>query len=75
MLPIRRCARLGDHLGTGYFTVPDEVAARTDITASAKLIYGQILRRIGKNTHAWPSAGSLAKDTGMGLGVDPKWVA
>ena len=54
-------------MGTGYFAVPDEVAVRTDITASAKLVYGQILRRIGKSTHAWPSAGSLARDTGMGL--------
>lgn len=47
--------------------IPGWLLVDRSITASAKLVYGKIVDRIGKNPSSWPGAGSLAHDLGLGV--------
>ena len=50
-----------------FYKLPQDLAARTDLTPSAKLVYAVIADRIGANGKCWPGERSISRDAGMGL--------
>ncbi len=51
--------------GYGAF-VPETIAASKELSPTAKLCYGHLLRRAGKNDRCWPSYRDIADAIGMG---------
>jgi DNA-binding MarR family transcriptional regulator len=47
-----------------FVRVPKPILARRDLTASAKLIYGSLVDRMGNNGRAWPGLRRIAADVG-----------
>ena len=47
----------------------NDILSRTDLTASAKLIYSVLADRQGGNGDCWPGIRTLAKDAGMSKGA------
>jgi hypothetical protein len=52
-------------LGIGAF-IPERVAASPVLTMTAKVCYGHLIRRAGKNDRCWPSYRDIAQSTGIG---------
>ena len=50
---------------TGYILIPDDVAKRTNLTASQKLILGVLGRLQGDCGSCWPSMEYIAEATGI----------
>lgn len=50
--------------GIGVF-IPERVAASTVLSMTAKVCYGHLLRRTGKNDRCWPSHRDIADSTGV----------
>lgn len=48
-----------------FYKLPQDLAARTDITASDKLVFAVIVARIGDNGKSWPGIQSLMRDCGL----------
>jgi len=53
--------------GPKFFRTPAEVAERKDLTLAAKVVYGEIVTRVGKNGHCWPSMATIARDWGLSV--------
>lgn len=49
--------------------IPRDIMERTDLTATAKMVYAMIADRIGENTDCWPGIRRLAKDLGVWEGA------
>ncbi len=49
--------------------IPHRLMARTDLSATAKLVWAAIVDRIGENDSAWPGIRTIAADVGM---VEPR---
>jgi hypothetical protein len=47
-----------------YIAVPKRLAARTDLSAIAKLVWASIRERVGLNACAWPGYARIALDVG-----------
>lgn len=58
-----------------FIIVTKEIAKRTDLTASAKLIYGSLADREGDNGYSWPGVRTIAKDVGMSKGAAQRGIA
>lgn len=39
-----------------FYKLPQDIAARSDLTASAKIVYAVIRDRIGQNGKSWPGS-------------------
>jgi hypothetical protein len=50
-----------------FYKLYSDLAARTDLPASAKVLLSVITDRMGKNGHCWPGMRRLAADTGAGV--------
>lgn len=50
-----------------FLMLPAEIAARTDLTGTAKVVFCAIADRVGKNFHAFPGMRRIARDSGCGL--------
>ncbi len=48
-----------------FVKLPYEVLQRSDLTSTAKLVFGVLCDRIGANRTAWPGVRRLAKDCGV----------
>jgi hypothetical protein len=48
-----------------FYKLSQELAARPDLSASAKVVYSVLADRMGQNGEAWPGHRRLAKDTGL----------
>lgn len=48
-----------------FYKLPKDVAGRTDLPASAKIVLAVLIDRIGQNDCCWPGIRCLAKDTGL----------
>jgi hypothetical protein len=48
-----------------FYKLLQDLAARTDLLASDKLVYAILADRIGRNGKAWPGSRRLAHDSGM----------
>jgi transcription initiation factor IIE alpha subunit len=48
-----------------FYKLPKNVAERTDLPASAKIVLAVLIDRIGQNDDCWPGLLRLAKDSGM----------
>jgi Helix-turn-helix domain len=46
--------------------VPEQVAASKVLSMTAKVCYGHLIRRAGKNARCWPSYRDIAKSIGIG---------
>ena len=46
--------------------VPESIAASKGLSMTAKLCYGHLVRRAGKNARCWPSYRDIAKSIGVG---------
>src|SRR6266853_950111 len=46
--------------------VPERVAASKRLSMTAKVCYGHLVRRAGKNARCWPSYRDIAKSIGIG---------
>jgi hypothetical protein len=46
--------------------VPERVAASNILSMTAKVCYGHLVRRAGKNARCWPSYRDIAKSIGVG---------
>jgi hypothetical protein len=51
--------------GIGVF-IPEKAAASTVLSMTAKVCYGHLCRRAGKNNRCWPSHRDIAKSIGVG---------
>lgn len=47
-----------------FIKMPRAILERTDLTATAKLVYAIILDRIGSNGESWPGVRKIARDIG-----------
>lgn len=47
------------------YEVPKTLAARTDLSAAAKLVWAAIVDRLGENGCAWPGLRRIGRDTGL----------
>lgn len=66
--------RLG--LRKGFDQIPRDIMRRTDLTASAKLVYSNIIGRIYKgNTFSIPGIDTIAEDTGTGTATVKRAIA
>ena len=52
-----------------FYKLPQAIAARKDLSATAKLVYAAILNRLGKNSTSWPGIRRLAGDCGTSTGA------
>lgn len=48
-----------------FYKLPQELTARKDLTASAKIIYAVIMDHLGNNKDCWPGKRKLVKKTGL----------
>jgi len=48
-----------------FYKLPKDVAGRTDLSASAKIVLAVLIDRIGQNDCCWPGIRCLAKDSGL----------
>jgi hypothetical protein len=46
--------------------VPERIAASTRLSMTAKVCYGHLVRRAGKNARCWPSYRDIARSIGIG---------
>lgn len=53
--------RPGQHGGA----LPHAIRRRKDLSPAAKLVFGDLIDRLGENTEAWPSIRLLAMDNGL----------
>jgi len=58
-----------------YKKMFDDVIRRTDLTASAKLVYASLADREGNNGYSWPGVRTIAKDVGMSKGAAERGIA
>lgn len=48
-----------------FYKLPQALAARRDLPASAKIVYTAILDRFGRNGHSWPGYERIGRDCGL----------
>ena len=48
-----------------YYQIDKAIAARKDLTASAKIVLGIIIDHIGKNANGWPGVRLIQQEAGM----------
>lgn len=57
----------GGGVSETFAKIPHWLLWRTDLSASAKLVYAAIADRVGGNGSAWPGVRRLASDCGLGV--------
>lgn len=55
-----------------FYQLPQDLAARVDLTASAKVVFAVVKDRIGHNAKGWPGERWIAKAAGIGRGTVPE---
>lgn len=66
---LTRRATTGHLPGRSFYPVPADIARRSDLTATAKLVYAYLTFRQGKNQDAWPGQLRIATDCGVSRGT------
>ncbi|MEI7836726.1 MAG: helix-turn-helix domain-containing protein [Planctomycetota bacterium] len=52
-----------------FFKLPADVAARDDLTSSAKIVYAVIVDHFGNNGHSWPGVRCIGQESGLHPGT------
>ncbi len=50
-----------------FYKIPQDLAARKDLTGNDKVLYAVIINRIGNNGKCWPGVRTLTKDCGLSI--------